>query len=506
MFTPGFSPYRIPPGGAGGEVTAAAVRGVLGLAPVADSLVAWKESGDGTDLSAAYGRAVAAGVRTLYVPEGAHTWAAPQNYVQGVSIIGAKPMKTSGITGSKITANAGFLKNDNTTRKQIVLQRLHIIGNRTASSVGVDGPFGGEITECKIEGFDVLVRNMSGYLCFYEKNSFANAAIGIQTADANGTEIARNHFADNVVTQITTRDGVAQSGTNSGLPLSIYQNNFNMTDTTLFALKIRGQVNVRENYFEKFSGGAVESRFIDLEVNRFDNQGAIIEGNELNGQSSNATALYINGSHAPPLDNPCEGRFACNRIIGCNQSNAVVYGPNNRIPGFKVHRERVVGSYRTQHIPAEEEWTTIRLESDFTTSSATAVDVTGLAFTPDADAQYEIEAVLMCRSATGGTTNTGVGPRPGLVWPTNVGDGVIYTQQATSVNTTLPRYGNTSSAFDSVNDSIPDNTGSWPFFLKATFISPSNVSGTLKLTLRSEVAATNVTLKAGSYIKYRRII
>lgn len=45
-------------------------------------------------------------------------------------------------------------------------------------------------------------------------------------------------------------------------------------------------------------------------------------------------------------------------------------------------------------------WTYIKLASDFTTSSATAVDVTGMAFTPAINSTYEVEAQLMVRTAT----------------------------------------------------------------------------------------------------------
>ena len=483
-------------------VTALSVR--LGMGSAKQYLHRWWQASDGTDLSLAYDRAIAAGQRTLRIAEGNWTWSTPKDYVNGLRIIGeGDVIRSSGVGGTKITAPNGFLKNNDTTREQIVVQNLHIIGTRVASSVGIDGPFGGTIQGCKIEGFDTLIRNMSGYLAFYRECAFANGAFGIQTADANGSVVEQCWFGDNVAVQITTRDGTPQSGVNSGLPFILRENNHNLTDLTTVAIRARGQLRITDNYFEKFSG-SVANVMVDIEANRFDHQGLIFEGNELNGQSANCTGLYLNGSHLN-LDNPMEGRATANRFIGL--AHDVVYGPNNRIPGFKIygHYECVVeNSYQNQHVPTYDGWTYVRLASDFTTSSATAVDVTGMAFTPDASAHYVVEGHLMLASAVGGATTTGVAPQPGITWPTNVGNGTYWTNQASATGSTLPRYGNTTANFVSGADSIPD-TNPWPHKLDVNFLTLSNVTVTFQMTLRSEVAATNVTMKAGSYIRYRRI-
>lgn len=485
-----------------------ALMGRMGMGTSKTWLPRWALTSDGTDLSLAYARAIAAGQLTLQIPEGNYTWSTPQDYVQGLVLTGAKPMKSSPVGGTRISAPNGFLKNPTTTRRQIVLRNLYVLGTRVAASVGIDGPFGGEVEGCKIEGFDTLIQNMSGYLCYYRANAFANAAFGIKTADANGSVVEQCWFNDNVAVQITTRDGTAQSGTNSGLPFILRENNHNLTDLTTVALRVRGQLRITDNYFEKFSG-SVANTMVDVEVNRFDHQSLIMEGNELNGQSANCTGVYLNGSHLN-LENWCDGRITANRMIGL--AHHVVYGPNNRIPNLKVYgNSRTTGdfaivvenSYRAQHLP-DDGWTYLRLESDFTTSSAASVDVTGLAFTPEASAHYLVEGHLMLASATGGATTTGVAPQPGINWPTNVGNGTYWTNQASTTGSTLPRYGNTTANFASGADSIPD-TNSWPHKMDVSFLTLSNVAGTFQLTLRSEVAATNVTMKAGSFIRYRRI-
>jgi len=478
----------------------------LGFGTTKQSILRHYQTSDGSNWSLAVNRAIAAGVTKIIFPEGSYTLATPIDYVSGLILEGEKEMKTSAVGGSRITANAGFIKNANTTRKQIVVRNLLIMGNRTAGSVGIDGPFGGTIEGCRITGFDHLIRNASGYLCQYIRCNFANAAFGINTADANGTVVENCHFNDDVAVQVTTRDVTPQSGVNSGLPLVLRENNHNLTDLTTVALKIRGQVSVRDCYFEKFSG-SVANTMVDLEVNRFDHQGFIMENCELNGQSANCTGLYINGSHLN-LENWTEGRVTTNRFIGL--AHHVVYGPNNRVPGLKIYgNSRTTGdfnivvenSYQNQHVPTYDGWTYLRLASDFSNSTTSMTDVTGLAFTPDASAEYIVEGTLMLQSAAATT-----GPQPGIVWPTNVGTGVYYTQQASAAGSTTPRYGNTTANFTSGAADIADATGPWPHKLEATFHTASNVSGDFKITLRSEVAASNVTMLAGSWIRYRRLI
>lgn len=149
------------------------------------------------------------------------------------------------------------------------------------------------------------------------------------------------------------------------------------------------------------------------------------------------------------------------------------------------------------------DWTYLRVNADVVNSTTTPADV--LTFTPEPNAQYVIEGLLLVRSATGGGA-AGVAPQPCITWPTNVGDGVYYVQQAGSSSSTVPRYGNTSANFTSGVADIIDNTGSWPVFMCCTFITPANVSGDWKLQVRSESAGTAVTVRAGSYLRYRRIL
>lgn len=145
-------------------------------------------------------------------------------------------------------------------------------------------------------------------------------------------------------------------------------------------------------------------------------------------------------------------------------------------------------------------WTYVRLTSaDFTTTSATAVDVTGLSFTPSANLRYEFEAFLMVRTAT-----TTVNPRPGLAWPTGGTDGVaqILESQVAAGNL-LPASGNINAALLVGVGGLPNTTQSWPVRIQGMFIAGATPSGTVRVQLASETAGTTVRVVLNSFIRYR---
>lgn len=145
-------------------------------------------------------------------------------------------------------------------------------------------------------------------------------------------------------------------------------------------------------------------------------------------------------------------------------------------------------------------WTYIVLGADVTTSSATAVDVTGLAFTPLANTRYVFEACLLTRAAT-----ATVGPRPGVAWATGLSDGVASIQQTSSATANVFANGNISGAVLAPVGGVPTTTGSWPAWIWGTFSAGASPSGTVKVQIASETAGTNVTAKAGSWLRYRTI-
>lgn len=149
---------------------------------------------------------------------------------------------------------------------------------------------------------------------------------------------------------------------------------------------------------------------------------------------------------------------------------------------------------------ASDPWTYVVLGSDFSTGSATAVDVTGLAFTPAASKTYQIRGQFLLRTAL-----ATVGPRPGCAWPTGCTDGVVELRTTSAVNTDVLQRGNIAAPVLIPVGGLPLTTGSYPGGIEATMITGSSPSGSFKIQLASETALTNVTMKAGSWIAYRTI-
>lgn len=144
-------------------------------------------------------------------------------------------------------------------------------------------------------------------------------------------------------------------------------------------------------------------------------------------------------------------------------------------------------------------WTYVRLAADFSTTSATAVDA-GLAFTPAASGRYEFVARLLTRTAAAAT-----GPRPGIAWPTGMTDGVAFIQQTSSAAANVFANGNISAAVLAPVGGLPTTTGSWPALIEGWVIAGAAPSGAVRVQLASETGGTGVTLKAGSFLKYRSI-
>lgn len=152
------------------------------------------------------------------------------------------------------------------------------------------------------------------------------------------------------------------------------------------------------------------------------------------------------------------------------------------------------------HSGGSDPWTYVKLDADFTTSSATAVNVTGFNFTPAINSVYVIEGLFFTRTAT-----ATVGVRPGCSWPTSLTDGVARFMQTSSATASVIANGNMNAAVLAPVGGNPNNTQSYPATLWATIITGGSTSGNFQIQLASETGGTNVTLKANSWIRYRTI-
>jgi hypothetical protein len=156
------------------------------------------------------------------------------------------------------------------------------------------------------------------------------------------------------------------------------------------------------------------------------------------------------------------------------------------------------GKVPSAQLPSVDPWTVLKLANDFTTSSGTAVDVTGLGFTPAPNTDYMFEAVLYLRTAS-----ATVNPRPGLAWPTGMTDGVATVEESQSATAQILAMGNVNAAILAAVGGIPNTTQSWPALVYGAAKAGASPSGQVRIQVASETAGTNVTVKAGSYFRFR---
>jgi hypothetical protein len=143
-------------------------------------------------------------------------------------------------------------------------------------------------------------------------------------------------------------------------------------------------------------------------------------------------------------------------------------------------------------------WTIAALAADFTTTSATAVDVTGLSFTPAANGRYMFEAVVGIRSAT-----ATVNPRIGFAWATGLTDGVCSIDESQTATARLMANGNIGAALLVAVGGVPNTTQSWPVTIWGWVKAGATPSGSIRIQLASETAGTTVRATANSYLRYR---
>lgn len=144
-------------------------------------------------------------------------------------------------------------------------------------------------------------------------------------------------------------------------------------------------------------------------------------------------------------------------------------------------------------------WTYVTLGSNFTHATSTYTNVTGMSFTPAANTKYEFEAKLILAS-----NSASIAIRPGLTWPTGLTDGVANFLIPQTASTDVVSYGNSSTDITS-NTAIQNTINPFLCTIDGLLITGATPSGDVQLRIANEDNATTVTVKAGSFIKYRTI-
>ena len=126
-------------------------------------------------------------------------------------------------------------------------------------------------------------------------------------------------------------------------------------------------------------------------------------------------------------------------------------------------------------------WVTQHMTSDFTTTSTTAVDVTGLSFTPAADTTYTVEVHLLIQSDTSTT-----GMQPGISWPSGLSSSGATIRTPETATTEEITQGNATASMESAATEVPTVSQTFLATILATFRTGASPSGTFKVTLAAE--------------------
>lgn len=138
------------------------------------------------------------------------------------------------------------------------------------------------------------------------------------------------------------------------------------------------------------------------------------------------------------------------------------------------------------------------LASDYTNSTTTVSSLTGMTFDAEASADYEVEVFGEMQSAA---TTTGIGLC--LAVPTGSTVSGIFDNPAATTQTDTPGWTNASGVVGAKTSGVPATGTSYP--LRGKFhVRTSTTAGTVTLEAASEVASSQVTIKAGFMLKVRR--
>lgn len=149
--------------------------------------------------------------------------------------------------------------------------------------------------------------------------------------------------------------------------------------------------------------------------------------------------------------------------------------------------------------PSLEPWTYLYLSSDFSHNTTTYTDITGITFSAQANARYEIECFGAYQS-TANTNGLGIkaqGPTDSqYIGKIEIFTNVTLTSGAYQFSETTPTSVTTGVTTANTNSPVEGR------FLVAT----SSTSGDIKLQLRSEVNAQTITLQSALfYVRYRKL-
>lgn len=288
---------------------------------------------DGTDYSNALGRAMA--VSNLIVfPPGAYTINTPQTIQDGLCIFGPCDAKTTSPAVCTINAPNGFLTNTTTTKMNVVLDGLSIVG--TSTGYAINGIIGGEIRNCHFKLYASAIQNPSAYSfniihCYFEYTT----GPAINLAVANAVRIQDCYFAGSCRIHISELDIAPVNGGNYGLPMILSNNdhganNFNYSNTSL--VKVLGITTIDACYFEDYSSAA--SGNVMVEVHVYNTGGTLnIRNCNFSGDNKAKCAVLLVGTNGGQVS--ANGAITANYMSGFLTA-AIVWGAYNNIINLRI--------------------------------------------------------------------------------------------------------------------------------------------------------------------------
>lgn len=164
------------------------------------------------------------------------------------------------------------------------------------------------------------------------------------------------------------------------------------------------------------------------------------------------------------------------------------------------------GSITIANTSSGDPWTIRRLTTDFTTTNSTLTLVSDgtnlMRHRPAANTVTEYQAFLLIQTAT--ATNN---PRTGWEWATSLVDGAVQIFQTSSGSgTQVFESGNISAAVQIPAGGLPTGATTWPVRIWALAVAGSTAPGGFnQVSMAAETAGTTMTVKAGSFLKWRTL-
>jgi hypothetical protein len=164
------------------------------------------------------------------------------------------------------------------------------------------------------------------------------------------------------------------------------------------------------------------------------------------------------------------------------------------------------GSITIASTGGSDPWTVIKLTTDFTTTSTTLSTINDgtnyLRHRPAANTVTEYEAMLIIQ--TSAALNN---PRTAWDWATNLTGGVVQIfQTGTGVGTLVYQSGDIAAVVQVPAGGLPTNSDTYPVSIKALTTSGGTSPGGFNaIQMAAETAGDTMTVKAGSFIRYRTL-